>query len=304
MSNSLYLQIADLNIKIDSGDVPMLPIENPNYKQFIKQADEVDQNKVDLNWHVSEKDFTVHEDLQEIATFPENVWSLYRNAAEERFIIPKYQETVFPRWALRFTQDFQNIKIYGNETTVSIENGEKKFSEFFLRPVDHIFLIHYLLKNKGLVMHCAGVDIDGKGYIFTGVSGKGKSTIAKLFIENGITTWLSDERVILKENQQGELFMYGTPWPSSAELVSNTGVPLAGVFFIANGDAPVIRPLERQQAMANLFAVTAIPWYDSEFMEGGCAVLNTLVNTIPMYEFSYKPEISAVSAWQEFIAKK
>lgn len=53
------------------------------------------------------------------------------------------------------------------------------------------------LRHCGLLLHAAGVIRHGRGYVFFGHSGSGKSTISRLSLEH---TVLSDDMVILKKD--------------------------------------------------------------------------------------------------------
>src|SRR5262249_20236905 len=64
-------------------------------------------------------------------------------------------------------------------------------------PLDELLVIHYLARERGLEVHACGVrDADGRGYLFAGQSGAGKSTIARLWLGEPAATILSDDRVI------------------------------------------------------------------------------------------------------------
>ncbi|MFH1074492.1 MAG: hypothetical protein V1752_05325 [Candidatus Firestonebacteria bacterium] len=66
-----------------------------------------------------------------------------------------------------------------------------------------------LLKHNGFLLHASGVVSRGKGYIFTGISGAGKTTIAEVSKRRGVV--LSDEIVaVRKTGKSWKLF--GTPF--------------------------------------------------------------------------------------------
>ena len=69
-------------------------------------------------------------------------------------------------------------------------------------PIVEVCLLSRLALDGGLLLHAAGIAVQDQGYVFTGASGTGKSTIAQLFADQGALI-LSDERVILR--QQGAL---------------------------------------------------------------------------------------------------
>ena len=66
-------------------------------------------------------------------------------------------------------------------------------------PVDGLIL-YFLTSMKGDIMiHGSGVISDGKGWIFTGKSGSGKTTMAKIFDSNGDRVVHDDRLILVKE---------------------------------------------------------------------------------------------------------
>lgn len=107
-------------------------------------------------------------------------------------------------------------------------------------PVDGLIL-YFLTSLKGDIMiHGSGVICDGKGWIFTGRSGSGKTTMAKIF-DSSSDRVVHDDRLILVKEEAGWM-MHSTPVyrndePRSAEvdhlwIIShgklNISVPLSG----------------------------------------------------------------------------
>ncbi|MEL6548316.1 MAG: hypothetical protein AAFQ82_27080, partial [Myxococcota bacterium] len=71
--------------------------------------------------------------------------------------------------------------------------GERPYIPFRY-PLDSIAL--KLMMNDGIVLHASSVVIDGGAHVFVGMSGAGKTTIARLLQGRGEI--LSDERVVIR----------------------------------------------------------------------------------------------------------
>ena len=70
-------------------------------------------------------------------------------------------------------------------------------------PVDGLIL-YFLTSMKGDIMiHGSGVISDGKGWIFTGKSGSGKTTMAKIFDSSGDRVVHDDRLILVKEGAGG-----------------------------------------------------------------------------------------------------
>jgi hypothetical protein len=65
------------------------------------------------------------------------------------------------------------------------------------------------LDQSGLVVHAAGVISEGKGFVFFGRSGSGKTTVSRLSM---YSTVLSDDLVIIKASASGKFWLYGVPF--------------------------------------------------------------------------------------------
>lgn len=296
MSKLTVLKIADLTLALAS-ELPLLFAPNPFYAPFISTADETTAIDLVINFEV--RDFVPQATWQKIETFPGNRWQLYKDNSDF-FIIPEIPHS---KWTLRFNAAFDDIRIYcGADNLVVAADGTPALQNVFLRPLDQIILMYYLLKRQAAMVHATCLAIGDDGYVFPGISEAGKSTLAKLFMANGMAACLSDERVIIRKDNHG-FVAYGTPWPSSAAVVANRKVPLRGIFFIAKGGAPIIRALTPQAAATKFLAVTSIPWYDAQFTTLAFAFLDQLVNTVPAYEFSYRPDAAAVRAFLMHVGK-
>ncbi len=64
------------------------------------------------------------------------------------------------------------------------------------------------LNEGGLLGHAAGVEFEGRGLALAGFSGAGKSTLALHLMSRGVT-FISNDRLIVKENSSGGLSMFG-----------------------------------------------------------------------------------------------
>ncbi|MGH7208368.1 MAG: hypothetical protein ACREIL_03180, partial [Nitrospiraceae bacterium] len=112
-------------------------------------------------------------------------------------------------------------------------------------PLDELLLIHLLAAGRGVEVHACGVvDSDGRGYLFAGQSGAGKTTMARLWQKAGgagEVMVLSDDRIVLRY-EAGRFWMYGTPWHGEAELSSAARAPLNGIYLLRHGPSNKLVP--------------------------------------------------------------
>lgn len=125
-------------------------------------------------------------------------------------------------------------------------------SPYSLDSVLRILHTVMLAEQGGMLMHASSVVLDGRAYLFTGVSGAGKTTISRLAPENAHL--LTDEMSFIRL-EDGEYFAYGTPFAGElATPGANMRAPLAGIFLLAQGPDNRIDPLD---ASAGVRAVMA-----------------------------------------------
>ena len=125
-------------------------------------------------------------------------------------------------------------------------------SPYSLDSVLRILHTVLLAGQGGMLMHASSVVLDGRAYLFTGVSGAGKTTISRLAPESAHL--LTDEMSFIRL-EEGEYFAYGTPF--AGELATsgvNMRAPLAGIFLLAQGPNNRIDPLTSSDAVRTLMA--------------------------------------------------
>lgn len=117
-------------------------------------------------------------------------------------------------------------------------------------------IAEFLPKMGGFLFHGSVVAVDGKGYLFTAISGTGKSTHTRLWRE-----FLGERAVMINDDKplicvkDGEVRVYGTPWDGKHHLSLNTSVPLVSIIDLERGeknhiekvDPMLIYPLLLQQ---------------------------------------------------------
>ncbi len=167
-------------------------------------------------------------------------------------------------------------------------------------PLDELLILNLLACGRGVELHACGVvDALGRGHLFVGQSGDGKTTMARLWEKAEGTAVLSDDRIILRK-AGGRLQMYGTPWHGEAPLASPEIAPLARVYFLARGERNQLVSLGGASAVARLFACSFPPFYRPSGIEFTLDFLGEIVEDIPCYELRFIPQKSVVQFIQDF----
>jgi len=171
------------------------------------------------------------------------------------------------------------------------ENG--RFLDPFFGPTLELLMINYLARGKGVMIHACGVELNGKGYLFAGESGAGKSTIANLWAAENDVLVLSDDRTVVRPRGK-DIWMYGTPWHGEARYGSPQGVKLDGIFFLQHGKKNSARKIANSKSVVSLLQASFSPHWDKPGMDFTMSFLDELVQTVGCRQLSFKPEKSAI----------
>lgn len=191
-------------------------------------------------------------------------------------------------WTAQFARDVSQVTVYCGERMVTRTQDDLAITNPVTYPLDQILLMLFLARHEGALVHAAGVNMGGKGFIFPGKSRAGKSTLATHLAGREDIRLLSDDRMALRKIC-GRFVAYGTPWPGDQGAALNESAPLCGIYFLHHADADEIIPLEPRGAAERLLPVTSIPWYDPEPMTMVLRFLDDLVSQVPAFELRFKP---------------
>jgi len=163
-------------------------------------------------------------------------------------------------------------------------------------PLDEVLMIHRLACGYGLEVHALGlVDETGCGHLFLGHSGAGKSTTARLWLNQPGIQILSDDRIILRAHGE-KIFMYGTPWHGDAGISSPDCAAVTNIYFLEQHPHNEILPLAPGVAAAELFARSFVPRHCAQGLNFSLGFMERVTRQIPCHIFRFVPQQSAVEA--------
>jgi len=155
----------------------------------------------------------------------------------------------------------------------------------FLRFVYSLVLV----KEPGFLVHASSLIRNGKGYVFPGESGAGKTTIAQLSPDS---TLLTDD-ISLVKIVNGEFTAFGTPfWGALAIGGENISAPITGVYFPIKDRKNCLKRLKPKQALERLLPHVVFFAKDNEFSKQLFMLCCDFVTKVPGYELYFLPQSS------------
>lgn len=157
-------------------------------------------------------------------------------------------------------------------------------------PLDEVLISHLLGLGRGVELHAAGlVDAVGRGHLFVGHSGAGKSTMTRLWEEEPGMVILGDDRIILRR-KAGRFMMYGTPWHGDARHASPGSAPVSAIYLLEHSTTTRLIPLARPEAAARLFTTSIAAFYSQRAVDFTLGFLSRLVEAVPCLALPFVPD--------------
>jgi hypothetical protein len=216
----------------------------------------------------------------------EGLWQLYHQGGHYVFRFTSPVFGAFPYKQASFSADFTS-----GEVLLHAEYFDPREPARALEyPLDELLFTNLLARGRGVELHGFGVqDSDGRGYLFLGHSGDGKTTSARLWEKDRSVQILSDDRIILRF-LEGKLWMYGTPWHGEAELAASARTELTRIFFLGRGVRNYIVPMRQADTVGGLFARSFVPFYYPEGLDFTLEILQRIAQAVPCAELRFVPD--------------
>jgi hypothetical protein len=161
-----------------------------------------------------------------------------------------------------------------------------------------ILLIHYFaLRNDGIFVHGVGMkDIDGRGLLFAGKSGAGKSTTARIWHTSSKAMVLNDDRIIVRK-RKGVFFIFGSPWHgdfSDYLLTRIEGAPLRRCFFIYHSPRNRLRKVAGMEAFSRFYPSLFPAFWDKTCLEHTSSFAMDLIARVPCFMLGFKNDTGVI----------
>lgn len=172
--------------------------------------------------------------------------------------------------------------------------------------VDNALMIQFAMASACMgtaLFHSATVSFEGKGYMFLGKSGTGKSTHARLWQQylEGVEL-MNDDNPAVRVKPDGTATVYGTPWSGKTPCYKNVSAPLGGIVLLSQAPYNKITRLNGIGAYAAIVPSISGKRWDSRIADGLHETENTLAGNIPVWHLDCLPDADAARLCKDTIA--
>jgi hypothetical protein len=151
-------------------------------------------------------------------------------------------------------------------------------------------IVHTLIlaKEGGFLLHAASVVRNGRAFLFSGVSGAGKTTISRLAPPD--VTLLTDE-ISYVRRASGVYRACGTPFAGELRRVGeNCSAPLGALFFLTKASENRIDSIDPPQAMHLLLRNILFFAEDAELVKMLFDSACDFVENVPVRRLNFTPD--------------
>lgn len=180
---------------------------------------------------------------------------------------------------------------------------DRQFRTFAVNNSLMLLYALFTANRNTLLMHASTVAMGGYGYLFLGVSGTGKSTHSRLWMESldGVTL-LNDDNPVVRIGDDGVARVHGTPWSGKTPCYINRSVPVGGIVDLEQAPQNAIRRLTLPEAYAAVISSTSGLKYDSTIADGLHNTLSALLTRVACWHLRCLPNHDAAQLCHTNIA--
>jgi hypothetical protein len=293
--NSFNLNIAGYNIRLEAASKEIELIPGKRFENCICNEKDSD---ITITVNKGPGDFPA--DAERVFHAPlveeingdrikksDNFWSIYKHRSA------LFIKTIFPytncekEGYLKFSLTTRSWDLFLPE---GVNNADPL--EY---PIDGLILYYLTVMNGDIMIHASGVNHAGKGYLFSGVSGRGKTTMAKLW-DNAGGKVIHDDRLIIRRT--GDKYtMHNTPvYVNDTPAVS----PLTRIFLLEHGTENTMIPVTGASAVSLMLANCIQHNWNPEIIARLMGAVSIMCSEVSVVRLKFKPDKSIIDYIMEY----
>ena len=163
--------------------------------------------------------------------------------------------------------------------------------------VNNAIMVMYALatsNKRTALFHSSVVSYQGRGYMFLGHSGTGKSTHSSLWLKyiKG-TELVNDDNPVVRILEDGEVRVYGSPWSGKTPCYRNVSYPVGAIVKLSQAPYNKIQRLKGINAYAAVVPSISGKRWDRQLAEGLHETENLIAQYVPVWHLDCLPDEAA-----------
>jgi hypothetical protein len=211
----------------------------------------------------------------------EEFWNIYKHH-NDLFI-----QTIFPlssekkKSTLKFSLNVREWDLWFEEAGQTVDPLEY--------PLDGLILYYLTVIHGDILIHASGVRHAGRGYLFSGISGKGKTTLARIWDESGGKV-IHDDRLIIR-NIDGIYKIFNTPVYNNDEPRESS---LNRIFIIEHSTINSIVPVKGASAVSLVMVNCIQHNWEPLIIARLMGSVSIMCNRVSVSKLFFKPDRSII----------
>ena len=272
--NKIILKIADISLNVHS-EITLSGLISERLLSFSTEEGFAEDG---VNIFVKQTE-NLDDDYGRLLFDPGDIWKMYRKGEYFNAVIS--YDSKEPMGIVSTAGDWKNI-------SVSLNSCYNKQSGLLNTAGLELVVRAAIQFYNGAVFHSSGLDDNGKGVLFVGHSGEGKSTQSRLWQNLEGTMIFNEDRNAVRIIG-GDVFCYGTPWGGTANIAKNHKVPLSVIVMIEKSEENRIERMPVSEAVPKLIARSFFPYWDENLSGLAISNISSIAAKVPVYKLSCKP---------------
>ena len=135
---------------------------------------------------------------------------------------------------------------------------------------------------------------EAKGYLFLGHSGTGKSTHARQWLAAFEDAWLlNDDNPILRVMDNGDVYVYGSPWSGKTPCYKNESAQVGGIIKLSQAPENKIQTISLPQAYAYMLSSASGLKMEQTMADNMFETIKHIITHISCYQLDCLPNEEA-----------
>jgi hypothetical protein len=173
-------------------------------------------------------------------------------------------------------------------------NGDWTMRSFGLNDALMLIFAFAGSHHQTMLIHASCVMMGDTAYPFIAKSGTGKSTHTSLWLKHiEGAELLNDDNPIIRILNDGQPYIYGSPWSGKTPCYRNRRARLGAVTRIERAPQNSIERLGTVQAFASILPACSSMKWDNVIYDNLCNAVTRILETTPVYTLYCRPDEEA-----------